>query len=190
MANPVSIERVESRIIEVRGHKVMLDADLADLYGVVTKTLNQAVRRNRERFPADFMFQLTVGEHSALRSQTVTLKRGRGQHRKYLPYAFTEQGVAMLSSVLRSPRAIRVNIEIMRAFVRLRRMLLSHEELARRFDALEKKYDAQFKAVFDAIRELMAPPASRRRPVGFRVEEARAAYRLRRRRGASRRRAN
>jgi len=185
MSGPLPADRVERRIVQVRGHKVMLDADLAELYGVSTKVLNQAVSRNRARFPVDFMFQLTADEHAALRSQTVTLQRGRGQHRKYLPYAFTEQGVAMLSSVLRSQRAIQVNIEIMRAFVRLRQMLLSHGDLARRVDALEKKYDTQFKAVFDAIRELMTPAAPRRRPVGFRVEEARRAYRVRRLRGAS-----
>lgn len=167
MSGPLPAERVERRIVQVRGHKVMLDADLAELYGVSTKVLNQAVNRNRARFPVDFMFQLTADEHAALRSQTVTLKRGRGQHRKYLPYAFTEQGVAMLSSVLRSQRAIQVNIEIMRAFVRLRQMLLSHGDLARRLDALEKKYDTQFKAVFDAIRELMKPLAPRKRAIGF-----------------------
>jgi len=115
------------------------------------------------------MFQLSTEEMAALRSQTVTLKTGRGAHRKYRPYAFTEQDVAMLSSVLRSPRAVRVNIEIMRAFVRLRRMLVSHADLARKLDALEKKYDAQFKVVFDAIRELMTPTARKRRPIGFRA---------------------
>jgi hypothetical protein len=115
------------------------------------------VKRNRERFPEDFMSQLTEAEHEALRSQTVTLKARRGRHRKYLPFAFTEQGVAMLSSVLRSERAIHVNIEIMRAFVRLRHLLSSHADLARKLEALEKKYDAQFKAVFDAIRQLMEP---------------------------------
>jgi hypothetical protein len=170
----------------------MLDADLARLYGVSPKRLNEAVRRNRDRFPDDFIFQLTREEieeltrqidASNLRSQFATSSWGG---RRYLPYAFTEQGVAMLSSVLRSVRAIQVNIEIMRAFVRLRRMVISHEEMARRVDALEKKYDAQFKVVFDAIRQLMAPPEPRRRPVGFRVEEARAAYRVRRRRGAPR----
>ena len=160
-------ERGEKRIVKVRGHKVMLDADLAALYGVPAKVLNQAVKRNRERFPPDFMFQLTAEEHSALTSQNVTLKRGRGRHRKYLPYAFTEQGVAMLSSVLRSKRAIQVNVEIMRAFVRLRRLLASHKDLARKIEELEKKYDTQFKAVFDAIRELMRPPEPRRRAIGF-----------------------
>jgi hypothetical protein len=164
----VPVERIERAILLIRNRKVMLDADLASLYGVETRVLVQAVKRNLERFPADFMFQLSKEEVDFLRSQIVTLKRGRGQHSKYLPYAFTEQGVAMLSSVLRSPRAIQVNIEIMRAFVRLRQMLASHAELARKLDALEQKYDAQFKAVFDAIRQLMAPPEPKRRPIGFR----------------------
>jgi len=164
----VPVERIEGAILLMRDKKVMLDADLASLYGVDTRVLVQAVKRNLDRFPADFMFQLSKEEVDFLRSQIVTLKRGRGQHSKYLPYAFTEQGVAMLSSVLHSPRAIQVNIEIMRAFVRLRRMLASHAELARKLDALEKKYDVQFKAVFDAIRQLMTPPEPKRRPMGFR----------------------
>jgi hypothetical protein len=146
----------------------MLDADLASLYGVPTKVLNQAVARNRQRFPADFMFRLTVDEARALRSQFVTLKEGRGGHRKYLPYVFTEQGVAMLSSVLRSQRAIAVNIEIMRAFVQLRRLLDSNRELAAKLAALEKQYDAKFRIVFDAIRELMSVPARPARRIGYR----------------------
>jgi ORF6N domain-containing protein len=176
----VPLERIERAILVLRGHKVMLDSDLATLYAVETKVLNQAISRNVERFPEDFMFQLTEAEAAFLRSQSVTLKTGRGQHRKYPPYAFTEQGVAMLSSVLRSPRAVRVNIEIMRAFVRLREMIATNKELARRLDGLENKYDAQFKGVFDAIRQLMAPPQRSRRSIGFRVEEARPAYRVRR----------
>ena len=132
------------------------------------KALNQAVRRNKERFPTDFMFRLTREEARSLRSQTVTLDIGRGRHRKYLPNAFTEQGVAMLSSVLRSTRAVRVNIEIMRAFVQLRRMLGANEELARKLDALEQKYDSQFRAVFQAIRELMSPSRPPTRTIGFR----------------------
>ena len=154
----------------------MVDADLAELYEISVKILNQAVKRNRSRFPEDFMFQLTAEESDSLRSHFVTLKIGRGRHRKYLPYAFTEQGVAMLSTVLRSKRAVRVNIEIMRAFVGLRRMLTSNEELARKLAALERKYDAQFKGVFDAIQELMAPPTPKRRKIGFLVEEKAAAY--------------
>jgi hypothetical protein len=179
-ASLVPMERIERAILMLRGHKVMLDSDLAALYGVETKALNQAVSRNIERFPEDFMFQLTEAEAILLRSQTVTLKTGRGQHRKYLPYAFTEQGVAMLSSVLKSPRAARVNIEIMRAFVRLRQMLQTNADLARKLAALEAKYDVQFKVVFDAIRELMAPPEKARRSIGFRVEEAGPMYRVRR----------
>jgi hypothetical protein len=163
----VPVERIERVILVIRGHKVMLDADLALLYEVESKVLNQAVKRNIERFPADFMFQLTVEEVDLLRSQIVTLKLGRGQHRKYLPYAFTEQGVAMLSSVLHSPRAVQVNIEIMRAFVRLRQMLQQNADLARKLALLEKKYDAQFRAVFDAIRELMKPPEKTKRRIGF-----------------------
>ncbi len=176
----ILMERIERAILALRGHKVMLDSDLAALYGVKSKVLNQAVGRNIERFPEDFMFQLTEEEATHIRSQIVTLKLGRGQHRKYLPYAFTEQGVAMLSSVLRSPRAVQVNIEIMRAFVRLRQMLTSNAELARRLDNLEKKYDARFKTVFDVIRALMAPARTPRRPIGFRVEETGARYRVRR----------
>jgi len=152
----------------------MLDADLAVLYGVSTKALVQAVKRNLERFPGDFMFHLTEQEVRALRSQIVTLDdasgrgRGRGRHAKYLPHAFTEQGVAMLSSVLKSKRAARVNVEIMRAFVRLRGMIAHSQDLARKLDALESKYDRQFKVVFDAIRELMAPPPSApKRRIGF-----------------------
>ena len=160
----------------------MLDRDLAELYGVTTKRLNEQVRRNRERFPGDFMFQLSweetrelernapltnCGRESSLRSQNATLEAGA--HIKYRPCAFTEQGVAMLSSVLRSTRAVQVNIEIMRVFVQLRRMLASHEELARKLAQMEKKYDAQFKVVFDVIRQLMNPPESpkAKEPFGF-----------------------
>jgi len=164
----IPMERITRAILLIRGQKVMLDDALAALYEVEVKVLNQAVRRNAERFPADFMFQLTAEEAARLRSQFVTLKTRRGQHRKYRPYAFTEQGVAMLSSVLRSKRAVRVNIEIMRAFVQLRQMLSSHADLARKLAALEKKHDAQFKIVFDAIRELTAPvEPPRKRRIGF-----------------------
>jgi len=168
----IPAERIEQSILLIRGSKVMLDADLADLYGVEIRALVQAVHRNHERFPADFMFQLTRDENAALRSQTVILKNGRGRHRKYLPYVFTEQGVAMLSSVLRSARAVQVNIAIMRAFVNLREMLSTHKDLARKLAAMEKKYDAQFKVVFDAIRQLMIPPVPRkRRRIGFRLSD-------------------
>jgi ORF6N domain len=161
---PAHIERA---ILSLRGERVMLDADLATLYGVETKALVQAVKRNRARFPADFMFQLSADELARLRSQTVTSKKRRGG-RRTAPYAFTEQGVAMLSSVLRSTRAVRVNVEIMRAFVRLRALLATHADLSRKLSALEKKYDAQFRVVFDAIRDLMAPPPKSRRTIGFR----------------------
>lgn len=164
----IPMERIEQAIIMLRGEKVMLDADLAALYGVETRVLVQAVKRHQERFPADFMFQLTRVEFDYLRSQSVTSSQWGG--RRYPPYAFTEQGVAMLSSVLNSPRAIQVNIEIMRAFIRLRRMLASHAELARKLENLEKKYDVQFKVVFDAIRKLMAPPEPKRRRIGFDVD--------------------
>jgi hypothetical protein len=163
--SPVHSER---RILLLRGERVMLDVDLGALYGVATRALVQAVKRNPARFPPDFMFQLTAEEHDLLRSQTVTSKQGRGG-RRTPPYAFTEQGVAMLSSVLRSPRAVQVNVEIMRAFVRLREMLSTHADLARKLLALEKKYDAQFRVVFDAIRELMTPPHPKtRHTIGFR----------------------
>src|SRR5215831_14086396 len=161
--------QVERRIYLIRGEKVMLDYDLATLYGVETRALKQAVRRNKERFPGDFMFELSAKEISTLVSQNVIPTRGKlgGAN----PMAFTEQGVATLSSVLRSKRAVQVNIAIMRTFVRLREMLLSNADLARRLDALEKKYDAQFKVVFDAIRELMTPPESPKRQIGFHSNE-------------------
>jgi len=165
-------ERIESSILLIRGQKVLLDVDLAKLYGVPTKRLNEQVRRNLRRFPEDFMFQLSVEESNSLRSQFATLKVGRGGHRKYRAYAFTEQGVAMLSSVLNSDQAIEVNIAVMRAFVRLREMIASHKDLARKLDELEKKYDAQFRVVFDAIRQLMAPVTKdeRKRRIGFVAE--------------------
>jgi hypothetical protein len=152
-----------------RHHNVMLDQDLAALYGVGTKVLNQAVSRNKERFPEDFMFRLTHEEFENLRSQIVTSSWGG---RRYPPYAFTEQGVAMLSSVLRSTQAVQVNIAIMRAFVRMREAMISHKEMARRIDDMERKYDGQFKVVFDAIRRLMEPPVpSKKRPIGYIIHE-------------------
>lgn len=168
----IEIQTIERAIVIVRGQRVLLDADLAEMYGVEVKALNQAVRRNAARFPPDFVLRLTADEARSLRSQTVTLETepGRGRHRKYPPLAFTEQGVAMLSSVLRSARAVQVNIEIMRTFVKLRALLQENAELARKLSALEKKYDAQFRVVFDAIRELMAPPPSSRRRIGFASE--------------------
>lgn len=165
MTRPLPAERIESRIYLLRGHKVMLSPDLADLYEVEPRALVQAVKRNIERFPEDFMFQLSQEEFDNLKSQIVI--SSWGGLRRATPYAFTEQGVAMLSSVLRSKRAVMVNVEIMRAFVRLRQMLAAHADLARKLATLEKKYDAQFKVVFDAIRELMTPPAGKKRPIGF-----------------------
>lgn len=166
MRAAIEASPIESRILLLRGEKVMLDDDLAVLYGVETKALNQAVRRNIERFPEDFMFQLTAEEAETLRSQTVTSKPGRGG-RRYRPYAFTEHGVAMLSAVLRTPMAVQVSIEIVRTFVRLRRMIAANADLARKLATLEKKYDAQFRVVFDAIRDLMAPTPKSKRLIGF-----------------------
>lgn len=203
-ATLIPAERIERRILLLRGQKVMLDFHLAELYEVETRSLNQAVKRNIERFPEDFMFQLSeaevddlvrsqivtapwdlrsqsvisksdsdlnpLEEKEILRSQSVTSKSGEGSGgRRYLPYVFTEQGVAMLSSVLRSPRAVAVNIAVIRTFVKLRQMLTENVELARRLDALERKFDTQFKVVFDTIRELMKPitPAEARREIGF-----------------------
>ncbi len=162
-------ELIEQRIYLLRGEKVMLSMDLARLYQVAPRVLVQAVNRNSERFPGDFMFQLTENEFENLKSQIVI--SSWGGLRRATPYAFTEQGVAMLSSVLRSKRAINVNVEIMRTFVRLRKLLASNEELARKLASLEKKYDAQFKVVFDAIRELMMPPEPKHRPIGFRRQD-------------------
>ncbi len=157
---------IEQRIQTLRGQRVMLSTDLARLYEVELRALIQAVKRNIERFPADFMFQLSEAESKILKSQIVISSWGGARAR---PYAFTEQGVAMLSSVLRSPRAIHVNIEIMRAFVRLRRMIATHQDLTRKLDALEKKYDSHFKVVFEAIRQLMQPLVRSRRRIGFKT---------------------
>ena len=164
----IPMERIERSILLIRGEKVMLDSDLAELYGVETKALNQAVKRNASRFPADFMFELTAEEWESLRSQSVTLKRG--EHRKYLPYAFTEHGALMLANVLNSERAAQTSVQVVSAFVKLRQMLASNAELARKLAALEQKYDAQFKVVFDAIRQLMSPPEKPRREIGFHVK--------------------
>ncbi len=167
----VTVEIIERKIYLIRGQKVMLDSDLAEMYDVPTKVLLQAVKRNPNRFPDDFMIQLNYQDLAALRSQIVTLKTGRGEHRKYEPYVFTENGVAMLSSVLNSERAIEVNIQIMRTFTKLRQMIASHKDLAGKLASLEKKYDAQFRVVFDAIRELMVPiTPEKKRKIGFRRE--------------------
>jgi len=170
----IPAERIENAILLIRGQKVMLDRSLALLYGVPTKVLLQAVKRNKSRFPSDFMFQLSKEELENWRSQFVTSNPAARMSLRRQPYAFTEQGVAMLSSVLRSERAVKVNIEIMRAFVRMRQILASHADLARKLDSLEKKYDAQFKVVFDAIRKLMAPPAETKHgKIGFAREKER-----------------
>lgn len=170
------VENIAQSILLLRGQKVLLDSELAALYGVPAKVLIQAVKRNLERFPADFMLQLTAEEWPALRSQIVTSKIGRGG-RRYLPYAFTEQGVAMLSSVLRSPHAIAINIQIMRAFVRMREMLASNKRLARKLDQLEARlekklttHDEAIAAILSAIRQMMRPPVPKRRSIGFTAE--------------------
>ncbi len=165
MKELIPVEIIERKIYLIRGHKVLLDSDLAELYGVEVKQLKRQVRRNIKRFPEDFMFQLQKEEYESLRSHFGTLKRG--EHAKYFPYAFTEQGVAMLSSVLNSDRAIEVNIQIMRAFVKLREMLSTHKDLARKLADMEKKYDTQFKVVFDAIRQLMSPTVPKKGKIGF-----------------------
>lgn len=173
--HPVLVPFIESRILLIRGHKVLLDADLAVLYQVETKRLNEAVSRNRERFPDDFVFQLSRQEEAGLRSQDATSKTGRGG-RRYRTYAFTEQGVAMLSSVLRSKRAIDVNIAIMRTFVRLRKLLTTHEEIARRLEDLEwrqSEQGQQIQAVFETIQQLIeAPVDDRKKQFGLPVSEA------------------
>lgn len=164
---PASAARLEDRIRIIRGRRVMLDVDLAAVYGVLPKRLNQQVKRNRARFPGDFLFQLTVEEAQAVlgsRSQHATLKRG--QNVKYAPYAFTEHGAVMLASVLNSPVAIEASIQVVRAFVRLRALASAHRDLAEKLDMLEAKYDEQFQVVFEAIRQLMAPPPT---PLGTRI---------------------
>jgi len=165
MNEVVPIKNLINKIIFLRGHKVMLDSDLAELYGAETKMLKRAVRRNIDRFPVDFMFEISNDEYISLRSQFGTLKRG--QHSKYLPYAFTEQGIAMLSSVLHSERAIKVNIAIMRAFVKLRELLLSNKELNQQLQEMEAKYDKQFKIVFEVLQQLMETPNKPRKDIGF-----------------------
>jgi len=167
----VPVQLIERRIYLIRGHKVMIDADLAELYGVPTRELNQRVQRNRKRFPEDFMFQLTKEEAEALRSQFVISKLGRGG-RRYQPYVFTEPGVAMLSSVLNSEHAIEVNITIMRAFIRLRQMLESNEELNRKFAAVIRKlsiHDKYFRVVFDELKKLTEQPSPPRKAIGFKI---------------------
>jgi phage regulator Rha-like protein len=167
----VAVENIEAKILFIRGQKVMLDADLAELYGVEIKRLNEQVRRNIERFPEDFMFQLADEEFAVLRSQFATLKSGRGQHRKYLPYAFTEHGALMLGNVLKSERAVEVSLHVVRAFVRLRELVSSHKELSQKLNLLERKVGAHDRAIaelINAIRKLMTPAEpKKKRPIGF-----------------------
>lgn len=179
MENSISVEIIAAKILFVRGKRVMVDRDLAHLYGVSTKVLNQAVKRNIARFPEDFMFQLAWDETHALRSHFVTLNREetklseRGKHSKYLSYVFTQEGVAMLSSVLNSERAIKVNIQIMRAFVKLKELLLTHKDLAIKIETLERKYadhDEKIKGIFEAIRQLIIAPEKPRRRIGFHTD--------------------
>ena len=172
-------KRIERSIYLIRGQKVMLDYELADLYGVPTKALKQAVRRNLDRFPSDFMFELTKGEFADLRSQIVTSSFPEWGGPRYAPMAFTEQGVAMLSSILRSKRAVLVNIEIMRAFVRVREILGAHRELASKLKELENRiqdHDEQIQTIFEAIRQLMTPPEKPKRKIGFEIKEPKAKY--------------
>jgi phage regulator Rha-like protein len=180
-ANPMTsskalapVEDITRAILVLRGHRVLLDTELAVLYGVTTKRFNEQVRRNAKRFPADFMFQLTAEEISSLRSQFATLKLGRGQHRKYLPYVFTEHGAIMAATILNTPRAVEMSVYVVRAFVQLRELLASNKELARRFAQLETRldkklttHDEAIAAILSAIRQLMHPPVPKRRPIGF-----------------------
>ena len=166
MRSVVPVEAIERKILLIRGRKVMLDSDLAKLYGVPTFRFNEQVRRNLKRFPEDFMFQLTKDEHRSLISQFAISKIGRGG-RRFLPYVFTEHGALMAANVLKSEKAIEASIYVVRAFAKLREMIASHKDLARRLAELEKKYDAQFKVVFDAIRQLMEPAKPKPRRIGF-----------------------
>ena len=176
-SNIIPVERIEHAIIVIRGKKVMLDGNLADIYGIETKGLIRAVKRNLERFPEDFMFQLTKEEFESLRYQFGTSKTGRGG-RRYLPYVFTEHGAVMLASVLNSPVAINASVQVVRAFVKLRQLLVTHTELARKINSLEKKYDSQFAVVFKAIKELMQPQAKEKeKKIGFKVKEPRKSWR-------------
>jgi hypothetical protein len=174
MPKLIATEQIARAILTVRGQRVLQDSELAALYGVSTKRFNEQVRRNRKRFPADFMFQLTAEEVSSLRSQFATLKAGRGQHRKYLPYVFTEHGAIMAATILNSPHAIEMSVYVVRAFVQLREMLVSNKELARRFAPLEARLDKKLTAhdeaiatILSAIRELMRSPVPKPRPIGF-----------------------
>lgn len=167
--NAITMSDIETVVHQVRHYRVILDSDLARIYGVTVKRLNEQVRRNQERFPLDFAFQMDNQEVTNLRSQFATLSSGEwGAHRKYLPYVFTEHGAVMAANVLNSPVAVRASIQVVRAFIRLRELVISHTEFSQQLTAMEKKYDAQFKVVFEAIRQLMQPPAPHKRPIGFR----------------------
>ena len=172
MTDIIPLETIEHRILLIRGHKVMIDADLADIYGVTTKRLNEQIKRNRDRFPEDFMFQLTEKEKAEVVANCDHLKKLK--YSPVLPNVFTEHGAIMIATILNSPVAVQASIHVVRAFVRLRQMLASNKELAKRLDKLEEKYDAQFKVVFDAIRQLMTPPEPKRKKIGFLPEKERS----------------
>ena len=171
----IPYEGIERQILFLRGQKIMVDADLAALYGVATKALNQAVKRNRERFPEDFVFQLTTEEKEKV--VTVCDHLGKLKYSKALPFAFTEHGALMAASLINSPRAVKMSVFVVRAFVRLRQALATHADLARKLATLEKTYDAQFKVVFDALRALMREPEKKKKPIGFAAKEAKGRYR-------------
>jgi len=168
-ASVIPLERIEKKILFIRGQKVMLDADLAELYGVSTRRLNEQIKRNQGRFPADFMFQLTAEEKTEVVANCDHLSKLK--YSAVLPNAFTEHGAIMVASVLNTERAIEVSVFVVRAFIKLREMLATHEDLARKLDEMEKKYDAQFKVVFEAIRQLMSEPDRPKRPIGFRIDK-------------------
>ena len=173
MQSLVPLERVERTIFILRGRKVILDSDLADLYGVPVKRLSEQVKRNIERFPDDFAFVLTKEENEALRSQIATLKKGRGEHRKYMPRAFTEHGALMAASILNSPKAVEMSIQVVRAFVRLRHFLATHQQVAAKLAELERKaetHDKKIVALFDAVRSLMTVPERPKRQIGFQTK--------------------
>jgi len=174
----VPLQRVAMCIHLVRGQRIIVDADLAKIYGVTTKRLNEAVKRNRARFPSDFAFQFTRQELASMRSQIATASK---RNVRFLPYAFTEHGAIMAATVLNSPQAVHMSVFVVRAFVKMRDALTGHRDLTRKLEELEKKYDNQFSLVFDAVRQLMNPPEPRRRKsIGFQVREREARYRLRR----------
>jgi hypothetical protein len=175
MTDIIPLETIERRILLIRGHKVMIDADLADIYGVTTKRLNEQIKRNRDRFPEDFMFQLTEKEKAEVVANCDHLKKVK--YSPVLPSAFTEHGAIMVATILNSPVAVQASIHVVRAFVKLREMLATHKDLARKLEEMEKKYDAQFKVVFDAIRQMMATPEPRKKKIGFVVRERSAQYR-------------